>query len=63
MKGTPTNDKAMQEKMKKQTMAKYGNDKKIAVISNNVKKIMDKKASLKAKMAMKPLKKGNVLSK
>jgi len=40
MKGKPTNNKMMQEQMKKKTMSKYGNDKKVAAVNKNVKKLM-----------------------
>jgi len=62
MKGIPTNNKAMQERIKRETMAKYGNDKKVKVISNNVKKMVGDKARIKAELAMKPSKKGSLLS-
>jgi len=61
MRGTPTNNKKYQETMKKKSMMKYGNDKKVASVNKNVEKMMGDKmmgmknmASIKAKMAMKP---------
>ena len=52
MMGKPTNNKMMQEKMKKKTMSKYGNDKKVAAVSKNVKKMMGEEM---AEKKMKPM--------